>query len=217
MNNKKIILDLCGGTGAWSKPYKDAGYDVRLITLPMFDITAPYVIEQCISLKPYGILAAPPCTEFSFAKSHGKARDIKEGMKCIKSCLEIIWGCQEELPTPLAKRTNLAFWALENPFGLLRRYLGHAPLTFHPYEFGDGHKKKTNVWGFFNMPKKNPTDDISIDYIHGMSPNGRPLKKFDQLLTKEIAYTEETKHLSRQARRSITPPGFAKAFFKANK
>ena len=30
----KIILDLCGGTGSWSKPYKDAGYDVRVITLP---------------------------------------------------------------------------------------------------------------------------------------------------------------------------------------
>ena len=28
----KIILDLCGGSGAWSAPYKAAGYDVRLIT-----------------------------------------------------------------------------------------------------------------------------------------------------------------------------------------
>ena len=36
---KKIILDLCGGTGAWSKPYKDAGYDVVLITLPRYDVT----------------------------------------------------------------------------------------------------------------------------------------------------------------------------------
>ena len=26
MNKDKIILDLCGGTGAWSRPYKDAGY-----------------------------------------------------------------------------------------------------------------------------------------------------------------------------------------------
>jgi len=25
----RIILDLCGGTGAWSLPYKEAGYDVR--------------------------------------------------------------------------------------------------------------------------------------------------------------------------------------------
>lgn len=34
----KIILDLCGGTGSWSKPYREAGYDVRLITLPHYDL-----------------------------------------------------------------------------------------------------------------------------------------------------------------------------------
>ena len=34
----KIILDLCGGTGSWSKPYRDAGYDVRVITLPCYDL-----------------------------------------------------------------------------------------------------------------------------------------------------------------------------------
>jgi len=34
----KIILDLCGGTGSWSKPYKEAGYDVRLVTLPKYDM-----------------------------------------------------------------------------------------------------------------------------------------------------------------------------------
>lgn len=38
MNSNKIILDLCGGTGSWSKPYKEAGYDVRNITLPEFDV-----------------------------------------------------------------------------------------------------------------------------------------------------------------------------------
>ena len=38
MNRDKIILDICGGTGAWSKPYKEAGYDVRVITLPEFDV-----------------------------------------------------------------------------------------------------------------------------------------------------------------------------------
>ncbi len=30
----KIILDLCGGSGRWSKPYADAGYNVRVITWP---------------------------------------------------------------------------------------------------------------------------------------------------------------------------------------
>lgn len=37
-NSDKIILDLCGGTGAWSKPYKLAGYDVRVITAPEYDV-----------------------------------------------------------------------------------------------------------------------------------------------------------------------------------
>lgn len=32
-NKDKIILDLCGGTGAWSKPYRDNGYTVFNITL----------------------------------------------------------------------------------------------------------------------------------------------------------------------------------------
>ena len=37
-NSDKIIIDLCGGTGSWSKPYKDDGYDVRVITLPDNDV-----------------------------------------------------------------------------------------------------------------------------------------------------------------------------------
>ncbi len=31
---KKIILDLCGGTGSWAKPYKENEYDVKTITSP---------------------------------------------------------------------------------------------------------------------------------------------------------------------------------------
>jgi len=56
----KIILDLCGGTGAWSKSYKDAGYDVRLITLPAYDVRT-YIPPDNV----YGILAAPPCTHLA--------------------------------------------------------------------------------------------------------------------------------------------------------
>ena len=55
----KLILDLCGGTGSWSKPYAEAGYHVRIIDLP----------EDVRLLEPprapvHGILAAPPCTYF---------------------------------------------------------------------------------------------------------------------------------------------------------
>ena len=35
--NTKIVLDLCGGTGAWSKPYEEE-YIVIIITLPFYDL-----------------------------------------------------------------------------------------------------------------------------------------------------------------------------------
>jgi hypothetical protein len=61
-NKSKIILDLCGGTGSWSKPYKDAGYDVRVIDLKTgYDIRLFKAPEETV----YGILAAPECTQFA--------------------------------------------------------------------------------------------------------------------------------------------------------
>ena len=81
----------------------------------------------------------------------------------------------------MAKTTTLKFWALENPFGLLRRFLGHPVMIFNPYDFGDGYQKKTCLWGFFNIPKKKPVEYVK-DYIHTIGMNGKPLKKYDQLL-----------------------------------
>ena len=80
MNSDKIILDLCGGTGAWSKPYKEAGYDVRIITLPEYDV------RNYVPPLAYGILAAPPCEQFSFAKTTGKPRDLMKGMDIVRAC-----------------------------------------------------------------------------------------------------------------------------------
>lgn len=34
MKMNKGILDLCGGTGAWSIPFQKAGHDVLNVTLP---------------------------------------------------------------------------------------------------------------------------------------------------------------------------------------
>ncbi len=57
-NKDKIILSLCGGSGAWEKPYKDNGYDIRNITSPEYDVRT-YTPPDNV----YGILAAPPCFE----------------------------------------------------------------------------------------------------------------------------------------------------------
>ncbi len=230
-NSDKIILDLCGGTGSWSKPYRDAGYDVRLITLPEWDITKDFIDIRGI----YGILAAPPCTMFSFARTNAKKpRDLREGMECVRACLDRIWTAMEVIsPTKNKKPFTLKFWALENPyFGLLKNFLGKPAFTFDPWEFGDGYQKRTALWGNFNEPKKNPIPlnakmkklAKTNSYLHtmGSSTNrGKPpsiwakkdLQKFDMLPSKDI-HPESS--LDRQARRSITPAGFAKAFFEAN-
>lgn len=207
-NSEKIILDLCGGTGAWSKPYRDAGYDVQVITLPEYDVTfssTSGVKKNSIYFpsrtgkkdlhvqieKIYGILAAPPCTEFSKAKTTSP-RDFQKGMETIEACMQIIWGVQ--------KIHKLAFWALENPEGLLRRFLGNPPYHFYQWYFGDCNRNKpTDLWGRFNEPKRKHM--IKPEYVVKSAHN-----KNADWYSNSSAKT-----------RAITPKGFAEAFYKANK
>jgi len=180
--DEKIILDLCGGTGAWSKPYAETGYDVRVITLPEHDVQIYQPPENV-----YGILAAPPCTEFSLAKGN-LPRDFDNAMKIVTACLRIIWECHPK------------FWCLENPRGFLRQFLGRPPLTIWYWQFGDTLGKPTDLWGYYNFPKPLYTQPPGL------------LKNWDR-----IKGIKSVRNMSRKEVRAITPPGFAKAFFKANK
>ena len=186
----RIILDLCGGTGAWSKPYVEAGYDVRLVTLPDSDVRI-YTPPDNV----HGILAAPPCTEFSWAKHfHGKdkySHDFIAGLEIVSACMRIILT------------SNPSWWALENPRGYLRKWIGEPGWSFDPWEFGATYQKTTCLWGIFNTPTA----------VVLVKPPG--LQKFSMLKSHEIA-PEYYGKLTRQERRSITPSGFARAFFEAN-
>jgi hypothetical protein len=213
-NSQKIILDLCGGTGSWSRPYKEAGYDVRNITLPDYDVRAYQPPENV-----YGILAAPPCTMFSYARTNAKKpRDLREGMECVRACLNIIWSFMEIKQETKLKKIPLRFWALENPYhGFLRKFLGKPAFIFDPWEFGEGYQKKTALWGHFNEPIKKPIPMTqgakakakTNSYLHTLGV------KFDYLKSKDI-HPEAFGKFDRQTRRSITPAGFAEAFFLAN-
>lgn len=213
-NGDKIILDLCGGTGSWSRPYKEAGYDVRLITWPENDVRT-YTMPDNV----YGILAAPPCTQFSFARTKAiKPRDLLSGMNIVISCLECVWHSQYQIKSDQQKYPALKFWALENPyFGMLRWFLGKPAFIFDPWEFGDGYQKRTALWGYFNEPKKHPVEMTpeakakakTNSYLHTLGV------KFDYLKSKDI-HPEVYGKFDRQTRRSITPAGFAKAFMEAN-
>lgn len=182
MNTGKIILDLCGGTGAWSKPYKDAGYDVRLIDVEQGEDVRLYTPPDNV----YGILAAPPCTHFS--SSGARWWQIKgnlalqEGLSVVDACLRIIY------------KTKPVFWALENPVGRLTKYLGKPKMYFNPCDYGDPYTKKTCLWGKFNEPTKTPVEPTEGSKLHRLPPSP-----------------------DRWKIRSMTPPGFAKAFFEANR
>lgn len=231
-NGDKIILDLCGGTGAWSKPYNDAGYDVRVITLPDWDVTASDIHNGVLSFwgnlknanmeiklnEVYGILAAPPCTMFSFTRTKAKKpRDLEEGMECVRACLNIIWHTMEVKQDTRFKKCPLEFWALENPYhGFLKKFLGKPVFTFDPWEFGDGYQKRTAIWGYFNEPTKKPVP--MTEEVKKALKGNRVMNtvKFDYLKSKDI-HPEVFRKFDRQTRRAITPQGFAKAFYNANK
>lgn len=218
-NGEKVILDLCGGTGSWSKPYKDAGYDVRTITLPENDIRDIELQKELIALRPHGILAVPPCTMFSFARTNAKKpRDLKEGMDCVRSCLNVIWGCMEISQATAKKTLPLQFWALENPYhGFLKKFLGMPAFTFDPWEFGDPYQKRTALWGWFNQPIKSPVQMTKEQKAKAKTNSTLHTlgTKFDYLKSKDI-HPEHFGKFDRQARRSITPQGFGQAFYKAN-
>jgi hypothetical protein len=194
-NSDRLILDLCGGTGSWSKPYADAGYDVQIVDIKT---TGQDVRLFKKSDKPvHGILAAPPCTEFALSgATHWKRKGdeaLLEGLSTLDACLRII---VVEKPV---------FWALENPVGRAMHFLGEPALRFHPCDFGDPYTKYTCLWGNFNPaleeskvdPIKTRKGHHSIDEYHKQYSPGWTRSK-------------------RAMFRSITPPGFSNAFFRAN-
>lgn len=185
---ERLILDLCGGSGSWSQPYRDAGYRVELVTLPAHDVRT-YVPPPGV----WGVLCAPPCTEFSMARNgqytRQRPRDFIDGMECVNACLRII----------LQSRPR--WWALENPTGHLSKFLGTPRDVWEPCDFGDPWTKRTAIWGEYTIPTRGPF----------VQPRGGgPFCKVCDPHGTRNAWCANAAH------RAVTPPGFAKAFFEAN-
>ena len=89
--------------------------------------------------------------------------------------------------------TKPQWWALENPVGRLGHYLGKPVIYFDPCDYGDPYTKKTCLWGNFNVPIKAPVEPTEGGKMWRIPPSK-----------------------DRPKLRSITPSGFAKAFFEAN-
>ena len=200
----KTIMSLCDYSGTWSQPYVDAGYNVIRVDLKS---------GQDVRLVPfirggvYGILAAPPCTDF--AGSGAQYWPAKDADGRTLSALALVDACLRAVAI-----YNPVFWVLENPVGRLNRWIGPAAYSFNPCDFGgymaheersselappqDAYTKKTLLWGRFNAPRKSPVPPV------------RSCSQGSWLQTLG-GKSERTKEL-----RSITPVGFSRAFFEAN-
>jgi hypothetical protein len=107
----------------------------------------------------------------------------------IREALSIVDACLR-----IVAVTQPAWWALENPIGKLVRWLGPPAMRFNPCDYGDPYTKRTCLWGSFRQPGKaskvRPTEGSKL---HRLPPSPE-----------------------RAALRSVTPSGFARAFFEAN-
>jgi hypothetical protein len=183
----RCILSLCDYSGNWSRPYEDAGYEVVRVDLQYGQDVR--LIEH-LGRPIHGILAAPPCDHFAVSGARWWAakgqQPILDGLAVVDACLRAVAIYRPE------------WWALENPVGRLRRWLGHPTFSFDPCDFGDPYTKRTHLWGDFVPPvplvsvaARNVVEPVLGSKMHTMVRN--------------------------KAARSVTPEGFAAAFFEANR
>lgn len=191
------ILSLCDCSGVWCQPYKDNSYDVIQVDLALGKDVRLLEFPG----KVHGILAAPPCTEFSRAGARWRATKpahlLLDALALVDACLRYVAICQPE------------WWALENPIGRLNRWLGEPSFRYDPWEYAgwaddpssEAHTKNTLLWGKFNVPVRKPIEPVGYR-------KGQPNEWYSKVGGKSA----KTK-----AYRSKTPQGFSRAFFDVNK
>jgi len=216
----KTILSLFDYSGRWSRPYRRAWYRTVLVDIKHTGesharivaaencgdrlCTCPASVGDSRLLAAYlrqfgkihGILAAPPCTDFSVSGAqYWKAKDADgRTAKSVDLVLATLGIINAYRP---------AWWALENPIGRVNALVPElepfGPWYFQPHWYGDPWTKKTGLWGTFN--RNLPRNDVE------------PIRYNSQgSWTQSLGgKSERTKEL-----RSMTPEGFANAFFLAN-
>jgi len=131
-----LIWDLCGGSGAWSAPYREAGYCVEVYDLGKGQDVR---LIQRSRAGVWGILAAPDCTHLAGSGARWWAEKgdpaLLAALSLVDACVRVAWVQQPK------------WWALENPVGRLSWYLGPPQMAFDPADYGDPYTKRTLLSG----------------------------------------------------------------------
>ena len=214
----KVILHLCADIGSDSKVWEDNGYTVIKIGKDIGVENFSYDGEV------YGIIANPPCTEFSTARANGRARNPDEGMFLVEHCLRIIEECKPK------------WWYIENPAtGALKNYLGKADYVYQPWEFGSPWTKRTALWGEFitpgvlytkweDVPKNDKLytrpgrEKPSLAFMHAKA-HMKHIPEFEPFMDKVLSQPSwvSSGAGADMSFRSLCSQGFAEEFYEANK
>lgn len=208
MYEKKIVLSLCDYSGVWSDPYRKAGYDVLQVDTKLgYDARLwPSTISDRPRLprefadiqefigKVYAVLSAPVCTVFagSGAKHPRTDADMVQALALVDASFRLACVLEPEV------------FCLENPVGKLQKWIGPPLMRIQPWQYAghadipesEAYTKRTCLFGWFNtdLPL------AEVEPIHG-----------SMLWRNYGGKSERTKEM-----RSITPQGFARAFYAAN-
>lgn len=200
-NESKVVLSLFDLSGAWAEPWYAAGYEVWT-----FDIQDSIEVGDINNFSTqffsdyfgafegkevHAILAACPCTDFAVSGARHFAAKDEDGRTA--ASVQLV---RQTLAT--IEYFKPSVWAIENPVGRIEKMGGLPPwrMSFDPFHFGEDYTKKTLLWGRFNgdLPIA-PTEPTEGSKMH---------KKYGG------------KSVATKNARSVTPEGFAYAFFDAN-
>ena len=200
------VLSLFDRSGAWPRPYAEAGDCVVTVDLaPALPGTMYPGREHIIAdvrtlaerlIGTYRVaLLAPPCTEFAVSGARWWAAKDTDGRTAAAVALVRCALAVVRVAAP-------SVWALENPTGRLARLvpeIGRPRLSFDPCDYGDAYTKRTHLWGRFNADL--PRSPVEPERV---CSQGSWVQRLG-------GTSERTKVL-----RSTTPEGFSRAFWRAN-
>jgi hypothetical protein len=207
-----LVISLCDLSGVFVQPWTDAGHRAILVD-PQHGLTRDdgpvtklaLTVEEALPelgnviRREQVVLVAgwPPCTDLAISGARWFAAKRASDPMFQAKAVAVAEQCRT------VGQLSGAPWLVENPVSVLRRVFGKASHTFHPADFtalepADNYTKRTCLWtgGGFVMPAPQRDDTLGPpdDRIHKAPPSAE-----------------------RGNIRSVTPSGFSRAVYAANR
>lgn len=147
-------MDLFAGLGGFSAAFADAdGWDV--VTVDIEERFSPDIQADVMDLRPSDlpdadvVLASPPCVDFSVACIVDKWEyDERQRPKHLPRMPQIVESVAVVFRTLwLAYELSPTYWLMENPQGMLRKWIGEPVAQVHYCQYGSDFNKPTDLWG----------------------------------------------------------------------